>query len=128
MTASLHDPVQSSAHASLLHRLVDDLQAPYGFERSLRLTAGALLANRFLLTLTKENIPGDPDATVLAVCRRLAMPEDFLAAAAAHVGGAKFVHVGFEEDETTCLYKVYLEFPSEPQTPGTPVLLHRAFK
>ena len=118
----LADPVQSNAHASLLYQLVDDLQAPYGYERSLRLTSGALLANRFLLTLTKENIPSDPDATVVALCRRLAMPDNLVAATAAHIGAAKFIHFGFEEDETTCLYKVYLEFPAEPHTPGVPVL------
>jgi hypothetical protein len=122
------DPVQTNFHASLLHQLVEDLQAPYGHERSLRMTAGALLANRFLLTLTKQNIPSDPDAAVLALCRRLAMPDDLLAATAEHVGSAKFVHFGFEEDEATSLYKVYLEFPAETRTPGAPMLLHRAFK
>jgi hypothetical protein len=128
MTSSVHDPMQSSAHAGLLHQLVEDLQAPYGYERSLRMTAGALLANRYLLTLTKQSIPSDPDATVLALCRRLAMPDNLLATAAQHVGAAKFIHFGYEEDEATRLYKVYLEFSPDPQTAGAHVLLHRAFK
>jgi hypothetical protein len=115
-------------HARFLLDLVDCLNIRYAWERSFRLCRGALLTNRFLLTLTKEAIEKSPDDTILSVCRRLQMPQTLVETARDNLPAARFVHFGFEENESSCLYKVYLEFDGKKAVPGSTFLLHLAFK
>jgi hypothetical protein len=126
-------------HAGLLAQLVEGLGADFNSERSIRLSRAGLFSSRFLLTVSKDLIPGDAGEQVLAICRRLSMPEVLLANAATSVDRARFFHFGFEQNETDCLFKVYLEFgrkpgPGEPSVemsaglPESAKLLHLAFK
>jgi hypothetical protein len=113
---------------TFLVHLVECLNTHFVWERSVRLCRGALLDRRFLLTVARDAFPGDAAETILSMCRRLAMPDAALAAAHGFVPAASFVHFGFEENETSCLYKVYLEFDQKNAQPGVPFLLHLAFK
>jgi hypothetical protein len=115
-------------HAQFLLHLVDCLNIRYAWERSVRFCRGGLLGNRFLLTLTKEAIEKNQDDTVLSLCGRLQIPEAMMETARANLPAARFVHFGFEENETACLYKVYLEFEGKKALPGSTFLLHLAFK
>jgi hypothetical protein len=119
--------MQANAHAGLLVQLVEQLQVPFGYEPSFRLCRGAVLANRCLISLTKADLGDDASARILAVCRRLAMPDGLVKATADNLGGAEFVHFAFEENEQSELYKVYLEFPALAKPPASQ-LLHLAFK
>ena len=85
------------------------LNVPFGYERSFRLCRGAILPDRFLLSLGKGSLGAGPDATILDLCRRLDLPERSLQAVAQALPAAWFVHFGFEQGRTACLYKVYLE-------------------
>lgn len=124
------NPEPADPRARLLFRLVGELKVRFGYERSFRVCRGALLPNRFLMSISKESVAPEPRERILDLCQRLNMPEGALEAAGRHLSAVRFVHFGFEENETTCLYKVYLEFRTPAGGPDgpSPVLLHLAFK
>ena len=121
--------------AGLLFQLVERLNVGAGFERSVKLSEGLLLGNRFLLGLSKRTIGPGADEGILDICTRLRMPRDLLDAFGARLADANYVHFGFEESERASLYKVYLEFwgkieeslRNRPENRG-PFLMHLGFK
>ena len=136
-------PVQSGARAApdaagekaaLLLRLVGELGVPFQHERSFRMAEGALLANRFLLSVDRRGMSDDARARVLEICRRLGMPEPLQGAALARFDMASCIHFGFEGDAGRVVVKLYLEraVPRDEarrsRERGEPALLHLAFK
>ncbi|WP_413171467.1 hypothetical protein [Anabaena azotica] len=120
---------------NLLLKLVNNLKIPYGYEHSARICHQALLPNRFLLTVNKKNIKQNPEETIIKICHFLDMPSDFIAATAENITKAKFVHFGFEENQTTYLYKIYLEMgmplkasDQKNSDDDSPILLHLGLK
>jgi Protein of unknown function (DUF3467) len=101
---------ESSRTAGLPLQLVKDLGAGYILGRSFKALHETLLQDRYLLTVAKSKIAEEPNARVLDICRRLNMPAKLLAAMAAGLPSANYVHFGVEESDGTCIYKVYLEF------------------
>jgi len=120
--------------AALLLRLVGELGVPHQYERSFRISAAGLLANRFLLTVDKRDLTGDARARVLGICDSLEMPHPLRAAAEDRFGMAGCVHFGFEGDAGSTICKLYLERAVAPEEARRararrePVLLHLAFK
>ena len=100
----------SSEKVNLLFRLMKDLNVELGLERSFKISQKALLYNRFLLGTSKSALGQEPRARTLDICERMDMPEDFLETCRENLSDANYVHFGFEENERTCIYKVYLEF------------------
>ena len=141
VTAAPHrrpqDPAKTDAaggKGAQLFRWVADLGAPYRHERSFRMTRGALLSDRFLLSIAKRHLGPDPSSRVADLCRRLGLPAPMLDQVPTNVAAASCVHFGFEGDDSGALYKVYFEFPAaqaaaerEPSS-REPLLLHLAFK
>lgn len=127
-------PDAAGERAALLLKLVGELGVPFQHERSFRIAEGALLANRFLLTVDRRGIPGDPRARVLEICERLDMPEVVRALAAERFGMASCLHFGFEGDAGRVVVKLYLEraVPEDEarraRERGAPAVLHLAFK
>lgn len=131
-TRSHAEPDEAGEKAALLFRLVKNLGCPYYHERSFRISDQSLAANRFLLTLNSKSIRSDFREAVLGICHQLSMPADLQRQAEDALPEAKAVHFGFEGDGRL-LYKVYLERrdahdEGEHAAPGTPILLHIAFK
>jgi hypothetical protein len=100
-----------------------------GYERSFKLCAGRLLANRFLMGIPVERIapPG-----LFEICHELAMPDRFIERVKAELPGANTVHFGFEEGNGGGIFKLYLEYwnrlnPARERGDDS-VLLHRAYK
>jgi hypothetical protein len=94
-----------------------------------------LLGNRFLLGISKKEIGLKAYERIIDICERMGMPGDLLAAFKQRLDEANYVHFGFEENETTCLYKAYLEFGGKieeelksSQNASKPFLLHLGFK
>ena len=121
--------------AGLVFRLLEELNAGYAFERSFRISHRVLLANRFLLGIHKRSAAPEIRETILGICRRMGMPEHFRAIVGEQLPAAELVHFGFEENESGCTYKVYLEFAPEMNRPLTgssgrpdPVLLFLGLK
>jgi hypothetical protein len=119
-----------------LQAVIRAIGAPHGRERSIKLRDQRLLAQRFLLTVARDDIGIDASERVLAACRRLEMPEQFREAVAAHVTPANMIHFGYEEEHGgRAYYKVYFERGEQlaramaSQPPVTdPFVLFHAFK
>jgi tryptophan 7-halogenase len=123
--------------AALLLDIVKELDAPFGFERSFKVTQGKILDGRFLLSLHKNALGADPVARLTNIAAQLNMPTRHRDRAAATIADADILHLGFEPGETvTC--KLYLEFASrfqntisggnESRKDDEPTLVHLAFK
>jgi tryptophan halogenase len=124
--AATTPPTESGAEQ--LFRLVRGLRVNFGCERSFRLCRGALLPNRLLLSLSKRALEPGANEKLLALCRQLNMPPEGISATGESLDAARFIHLGFEESSSACLYKLYLEHGLPEGGPHGPVLLHLAFK
>jgi tryptophan halogenase len=114
---------------------VSALGIKYGFERSFRLGPRRMLANRFLLGFRKQRIGDTADQSILDICECLGMPSILLDRYRALLPDSQYVHFGFEEGESGCLYKAYLEFYEKVEekmriapTRSDPQLMHLGFK
>jgi hypothetical protein len=96
--------------AGLLIQLVENLKVGYVISRSFKILEKTMLANRFLLTIAKNDIRQKPNMSILDICERTNMPADLLEASEHYLGDANYVHFGFEEGESACIYRMYLEF------------------
>ena len=98
-----------------------------GYERSFKMTAGALFAERVLLGIPRS---AARDEALVRACEALSMPVPFLDAFRNGLPGADTVHFGYERAGASLLYKVYLEFARrlEGASAGVPLLLHLAYK
>ncbi len=128
------EPAVAGGMAARLLGMVGELGVPYQHERSFRIAEGVLLANRFLLTISRRDLPTDGQARVLDICTRLGMPVPLQAAAQEAFKTARCLHFGFEGDADEVICKLYLErgVPGEEAQRARqelqPVLLHLAFK
>lgn len=117
--------------AALLLRFMERREL-LGFEKSFKMSEKTLLANRFLLGVSKREVPQN---SLFVICERLGMQDDHLSALMDNLLNVDIVHFGFEENANGCVYKVYLEYCAKhsreqacQQNVGDPVLLHLAFK
>ncbi|MFT7229073.1 MAG: hypothetical protein ACI8PW_001666 [Methylophilaceae bacterium] len=101
-----------------------------GFDRSFKMTKKALLGHRFLMGVDTKHIEAK---RLRGICAGMGMPAEYATAFAENLPDANSVHFGFEENENSCVYKVYLEFWAKlhqhirnKETGGS--LLHLAFK
>ena len=124
---------EAARKAVLPFRIIQEMGVACGYERSFKLLAGRVLANRYLLGINTDELPYPK---MLGICDRLEMPSAYRDAFAAHVADANLVFLGFEDNEESgCVYRLYLEFWDKRQkdiqatTNRTePVLLHLGFK
>ncbi len=127
-------PDEAGEKASLLFNLVIGLGVPYQYERSFRLSGDGVLANRFLLTINRRDIPGDALGRVMEICQRLGMPQRLQVSAEEDFGSAACLHFGFEAGVDSIICKLYLERAIPPEeaerakTRSEPILQHLAFK
>lgn len=125
---------EAGEKGALLLRLVGELGIPHQYERSFRISAAGLMANRFLLTVDRRDLLGDPRARLLAICERLEMPAALRAAAEERFEMTSCAHFGFEGDPGRVVCKLYLErkVPDDEarraRERSEAVLLHLAFK
>jgi len=95
---------------NLLLQLINDLNVKYKFERSFKMLQKTLLGNRFLLIIEKDDIRQDLHENIFDICKKIHMPEEFFQAFNANYPDAGCVDFGFEENERTPVYKIYLDF------------------
>ena len=99
-----------------------------GFERSFKMSRGALLGERALVGVPRR---GARPESLVGICRALSMPAPYLVAFAEGLAAADIVHFGYEESASGLLYKVYLEYATRVYGAGkggAPLLLHLAYK
>lgn len=129
-------PAPSSGRAERLIRLVRELGGEAGFERSFKIFHGTLLGNRFLAGVSRNALGQEPLEKILPICERIEMPDDLLETLRERLPDSDYVHFGFEENEGSCVYKVYLEFyehiqkerKSRPSNRSDRFVLHLGFK
>jgi len=66
--------------------------------------------NRFLLGISKKEIGYKAQDRIICVCEQMEMPSRLLEIFRNCILDANYVHFGFEENQNTSLYKVYVEF------------------
>jgi len=115
-------------HGDVLARMLDNVPLE-GFERSFKMSKGSLLGERYLLGIRKSDIAPE---VLSDICERIGMPPGQHAALRENLPRASTVHFGFERDDVSGTYKVYLEFAvtcdGPARKPGDTVLLHLAYK
>lgn len=120
----------------ILFQLINNLDLPYGYERSFKMYGKTLLGNRFLLTLDKNSLRQLPPERILELCGQINMPQNLLADFSENLSRASCVHFGFEENKASCIYKAYLEFSATRESDvnnrasggSAPFLLYLGFK
>jgi hypothetical protein len=106
-----------------------------GYERSFKIANSALLQNRFLLGVSKKEMGPRAEERLAEACRLMGMPGNFLELFQEHFPLSNYIHFGFEQNEETIVYKVYLEFfdtiseqiSKSSRQPG-PSMLHLGLK
>lgn len=124
----------SAETAGRLMQLVNGLDVPYQYERSVRIARETLLANRFLLTLNRADLGDNALEQCLDIAQQLGMPGSLQRQVAEPLADAVCVHFGFESNADDVVCKLYLErsVPEDERVKAIardePVLLHLAFK
>ncbi len=132
-TAGANSLEMAARKAVLPFRIIEEMGVPCGYERSFKMFAGRVLANRYLLGIDTDNLTSEQ---ILGVCRRLDMPTQYRESFAAHLAEANLVFLGFEDNEEAgCVYRMYLEFwkkierdTRDRPEDTKPSLLHLGFK
>ena len=126
---------KSDENTGLLFQLVKNLNVEAGFERSFKVVNAVLLNNRFLLGVSKKAVGQRADDRLTETCSLMGMPKNLLDIFKHYLPQGNYVHYGFEQNEKTIVYKVYLEFfeaineeiKKSKRRPG-PALLHLGLK
>lgn len=114
--------------------LIEALNVPFGFERSVKLGDGAINEDRFLAILHKSSLGDDPAPRLAWLARKLSMPDAMVALLLARLGEAEIVQFGYEGGKAG-VFKIYLEFSAAVRAArlvdparAEPVLVHYAVK
>jgi hypothetical protein len=100
----------TSAKANLLIQLIRNLPVKCDCERSFKILDKTLLWNRCVFGVNKKLLGGTASERLLDLCQRMDMPRTLLTPFAESLSNCNFVLFGYEESETKCVYKVYLEY------------------
>jgi len=120
----------TTANGRKLLQLVQGLNITYGLEHSFRIYPQTLLTDRYLLSLEQQYNSAKPDPLekLLGICAILNMPKHFIAPVRDEIDKINMIHLGYENNNGTTIYKFYMEhYPTESNT-NNPDLLHLSFK
>lgn len=93
--------------AYLIFDTLEYLNLQFRLEASWKITKNRLHKNRFILAIPRaENLSNK----FLYFCKKMDMPNKYLEIFQQNLSQASVVYFGFEGNEVSCIYKVYLEF------------------
>ena len=101
---------------------IEELDCPFGLERSVKLGDGAINEDRFLAIVHKNSLGADPVAAFAQITRKLGLPEPMLHMLCGQLAEAEIVGFGYEGG-AGAIYKIYLEFSERVRrglAPGAP--------
>jgi hypothetical protein len=101
---------KSPLTGNYLLELITSLNANYKFERSFKMAEKKIRGDRFTLIVYKSKIRQNPYERLSDICKRMDMPEDLFEAFSENLPDAEGIGFGFEENEETRIYKVYIDF------------------
>ena len=118
--------------ADALIKLVGELRAPYGLERSVKIAPGALFDDRCLISIHRTSLGKSPADRLAEMGRQLNIPDGFADQLQGALDSADVVHFGHEKGPVD-IYKIYFEYASRARRAmatfdGEPVLVHVAYK
>ncbi|GEP03394.1 tryptophan 7-halogenase [Methylobacterium oxalidis] len=130
------EALRRSEDGARLADLVAGLGQPFGYERSVKASAGVLQTDRFLMSLHRTSLGPESGPVLDALAAKLGLAEAARAEAAALMAEADLLHLGYEDGPAGPLYKLYVEwsartdaaFADEGAPGGEPLLVHRAYK
>ena len=100
-----------------------------GYEKSFKMSERSLLDQRYLVGVDVEHLPR---VQVFDICRKLEMPQAFLARLHEELALADTLHFGFEQGEGSAIFKLYFEYWRQLDAARArgdeSLVLHRAFK
>lgn len=113
--------------------LVKALNAPFGLERSVKISQGALADDRYLLSVGRAAFGRNVAGQLVSMGRALHLPARFAGDLPAALEGADVIHFGYEAAAGRDVYKIYCEYASRARqamaSPArSPVLVHLAYK
>jgi len=113
--------------------LVEALKAPYGLERSVKITQGTLADDRCLISVGRSALGEDAGGRLLQMARALDLPARFAQELPAALDRADVVHFGYETLAGRDIYKVYCEYAASARRAmvsptRAPTLVHLAYK
>ena len=117
--------------AADLVALVAELGAPYGLERSVKISSGQLLDDRCLLSVHRSALGDAPAARLAELGRNLSVPADVADRLPASLDEADIVHFGHEGGPGYTIRKIYFEYAARARRAmevGEPALVHLAYK
>jgi tryptophan 7-halogenase len=119
--------------AADLIRLVKTLGAPYGLERSVKISHGVLDDDRCLISIGRLALGEQPAERLLQIGLELLMPPNFAAALPGSLQQADIIHFGYEAGAGQEVYKIYFEYASRVRHAMAamsqgPELVHLAYK
>ncbi len=100
-------------HEKILHKLIYQLDSPYGEERSIKFIQSLALADRLLLSVHKNAFGESPERNLLHILNELGFPERYYNSIISGLASADIVHFGYENSGQGHFYKCYLEFAEE---------------
>jgi tryptophan halogenase len=123
------------ASGAILRSRVAALAVPYGLERSCKLNADGIFANRFLLSVHRKALGPEPLRQIQDIMQPLGLPEGLVREMERQLPDADVVHFGYEATARDELCKVYFEFTGNVRNAvrrlsgdDSAVLVHRAWK
>jgi hypothetical protein len=119
--------------AADLVRLVETLGAPYGLERSVKITPGALADDRCLISVGRGAFGKNPAERVIEMGQAFHLPSHFAGELPAALARADVIHFGYEATAGEEIYKIYCEYASQVREAmarhgNEPVLVYVAYK
>jgi len=113
--------------------LVAALKAPYGLERSVKITQGTLADDRCLISVGRSAFGEDAGGRLLQMARALDLPPRFAQELPAALDRADVVHFGYETLAGRDIYKIYCEYAASARRAmgsptRVPTLVHLAYK
>lgn len=119
--------------AADLIRLVENFRAPFGLERSVKITQEGVDRERYLLSVGRAAFGEPPQDKLLEAARALRVPQPFAEELKTSVRDADVFHFGYEGANGRSIYKIYCEYASSARRAmaaanAAPTLVHLAYK
>lgn len=90
-----------------IFKILKNIKLEYDVEKSFKIMNNRIFTNRYLIGISQNKIS---EYQRNYICKEMNMPEKQLKIFLENVSDANMLLLGFEENENSCIYKVYLEF------------------
>lgn len=111
--------------------IVEELRAPYGIEKSVKIAEGAVYDDRCLISVHRDALGPEPAARLRRMADAMGIPAKLSGRIEEALAGADIVHFGHEAGGGGCVRKLYFEYADAARRAidrQEPALVHLALK